>query len=353
MARAKKVKWIEGDRVEITPPKSTKKITGTRLASVLGFNPYSSPFQAWCEVTRTYELPFEGNVFTEAGSAIEPKVQEYLKDIYFDDLVTPEELYGANPFKATFGNFFDHKYLGGMWDAIVPESEIVVEIKTTSKPEGWIESAPVYQALQGALYAYLKGWKTVAMVGVFLSPPHYDDPHSFVPDASNVKVDMFNIYERFPNWNEWMDRVERYYYDNVLEGISPVYDEKTDKEFLKALRTISPTPDGVSAASLGEIEKILLELKTLEEKTKPLKKRLEELETGIKTQLTTELESNPNAEYAELGVEGGRVVYTLARGSRKSYDEEKMKIDGVDTDYIIYKETLTLRKKLMEENNNG
>ena len=56
------------------PPKQKLRITGHRIASVLGLNEYQSSFGAWCEITKLVKLPFEDSKYTLAGKAIEPKL---------------------------------------------------------------------------------------------------------------------------------------------------------------------------------------------------------------------------------------------------------------------------------------
>ena len=73
------IKWVD-NHVELTPPKKPKKITGTHFPTVLGANPFSTPFELWCRCTRTYEKPFEGNKYTNAGQVIEPKVFDFLRN---------------------------------------------------------------------------------------------------------------------------------------------------------------------------------------------------------------------------------------------------------------------------------
>mgnify|MGYP003291594777 FL=1 len=95
-------------RIEIEPPKKPKKITGTRLAAILGYNKWSTPFEAWCAITRTYEKPFEDTIYTNAGKVIEPKITAYLRRRYFMELKSPEDVYGKNFFEKTWGDFFKH-----------------------------------------------------------------------------------------------------------------------------------------------------------------------------------------------------------------------------------------------------
>ena len=53
------MKWNDDKTITITPPAKPKKITGTRFAAIMGLNKWTSPFNAWCAITRTYEEPFE------------------------------------------------------------------------------------------------------------------------------------------------------------------------------------------------------------------------------------------------------------------------------------------------------
>lgn len=50
------MEWLDGNKIQIIPPKRPKKLTGTRFATILGLNPWSTPFEIWCEVTRTYQV---------------------------------------------------------------------------------------------------------------------------------------------------------------------------------------------------------------------------------------------------------------------------------------------------------
>ena len=153
------IKWLEDNRLQIAPPKRTKKITGTRFATILGLNPWSTEFEMWCAITKTFELPFEDTIYTKAGKTIEPKQAEYMKKSYGMDLITPTDRYGEDYFNKTWGDFFpENKHLGGMWDFLgVDENgevDTVLEMKTTKRIEDWQNDAPEYYALQAALYAW-------------------------------------------------------------------------------------------------------------------------------------------------------------------------------------------------------
>ena len=51
------------------PPKQRLRITGHRIASVLGLNEYQSEFGAWAEITKLVKLPFEDSKYTIFGKA--------------------------------------------------------------------------------------------------------------------------------------------------------------------------------------------------------------------------------------------------------------------------------------------
>ena len=66
----KNLKWCDS-HIEIKPPIKTKKLTATRFATVLGLNPWQTPFEIWCAVTKVYEKPFEDTIYTAAGKIID------------------------------------------------------------------------------------------------------------------------------------------------------------------------------------------------------------------------------------------------------------------------------------------
>ena len=162
---------FKNNTVIVDPPKKPKKCTATRFATIMGLNAWSTPFSAWCEMTRTYEKPFEDSIYTVAGKVIEPKICDYLRSRYFMDIKSPTDVYGPDYFKKTWGDFFpDVEALGGMWDFL--GDDFVVQVKTTKRVEDWrgvdgeVEP-PIYYKLQASLYAYLLGFDNVVMTCSF------------------------------------------------------------------------------------------------------------------------------------------------------------------------------------------
>ena len=140
-------------------PEKPKKITGTRLASILGVDKWNTEFKTWCAITKTYEEPFEGNKYTEAGKILEPKIIDFLREnVFFSktSVISPVEVWGKDFFKETYGDFFKSEPIfGGMWDALITRdgtsegATAVIEIKTTKRAEDWRDGVPENYLLQG------------------------------------------------------------------------------------------------------------------------------------------------------------------------------------------------------------
>lgn len=324
------IKWLEGNRLQIDPPKRTKKITGTRFATILGLNPWSTAFEMWCAITKTFELPFEDTIYTVAGKTIEPKQAEYMKKSYGMDLITPTDRYGADFFNKTWGDFFpDSKHLGGMWDFLgVDENGVVdtvLEMKTTKRIEDWQNDAPEYYALQAALYAYLLGVDNVVMVASFLEEKDYADPSKYVPNVKNTITVEFKVSERYPDFAEKVAQVEQWWADYVDTGISPVFDEKKDAEILKALRTHNLTPDTDIDALIAEAEGLKTEVDKATAAIADKEKRLKEINDIIKEHAMKQF--RPGDKKVE--VKGATYTWAISRSETTTIDKKALEADGL------------------------
>lgn len=324
------LKWLEGNRLQITPPKRTKKITGTRFATILGLNPWSTAFEMWCAITKTFELPFEDTIYTIAGKTIEPKQAEYMKKSYGMDLITPTDRYGADYFNKTWGDFFpDSPHLGGMWDYLGVDEEgkvdTVLEMKTTKRIEDWQNDAPEYYALQAALYAYLLGVDNVIMVASFLEEKDYADPSKFVPNIKNTITVEFKVSERYPDFAEKVAQVEQWWADHVDAGISPVFDEKKDAEILKALRTHNLTLDTDIDALIAEAEGLKTEVDKATAAIADKEKRLKEINDIIKEHAMKQF--RPGDKKVE--VKGATYTWAISRSETTTIDKKALEADGL------------------------
>lgn len=338
--------WIDS-HLEVTPHKKPKKITATRFATILGLNPWSTPFEVWCEITKTYQKPFEDTIYTIAGKTIEPKQIEYMRSSYgMYNLKTPTDIYGPDYFKKTWGDFFGHiPVLGGMWDSRLDDDngkpEAVLEFKTTKRAEDWANDVPEYYALQAALYAYLLGVDDVIMVASFLEPSDYEHPEKFIPSASNTITVEFKVSERYPNFSQMVGQAQEWWNAHVVTGISPDYDEKKDAEILKALRTNNLSPDTSIDALIAEAESLKTELETVYASVADKEKRLKAVTGEIKNHLKGAFTPHANAvEY-----KGGKYLWSMTKTTSSELDEDAMQADGVLQKYLKVKETFRMTTK--------
>ena len=359
----KDIKWF-GNHIQTEPPKKPKKISGTYFPTVLGVDPWKTPFEAWCKNTRTWETPFEGNKYTNAGQIIEPKVFDFLRTSlgFGKRVITPEDVYGKDHFKKTWGDFFpESSVFSGMWDALIYDDngkpECVVEIKTVqvdgrsgSLEERWKDGeAPHYQALQASLYAYLLGVDKVLMVAVALEDKKgdYEHPEQVVPSYANenVYVDEFKVSERYPNFDLYIEQATAWWNTYVLKGISPDFDEKKDAEILKALRTNTLAPDSDISAIIAEAEQLTAEIERVTATVADKEKRLKSLTEQIKKYAQQQFRNGDT----KVSIKGQRFEFALSKSESTELDKDALKADGLLEKYTVAKTSYRLTKTSIKE----
>lgn len=325
-----------------------KKLTGTRLGKVLGLNKWGTPFSAWCEIMRVAEPPFEGNKYTEAGNAIEPKLLEFCKVEVSPYIVTPEEWFKTS--QKVYDHFPTQPIFGGMWDALVLDAPLsdggqpiaVIEAKTSSRPQDWEYGVPDSYAVQGLMYAYLLGVERVFFPVAFLEPSDYDNPEDFEVTDDNTFVYELSTEHTIVNgqWaiHEAMSVAEDWHHIHCDGNISPEFDEKRDKDYLAIMRKseVKSEPLALLAkqatALNAQIESIREEmcLDTLEK----------ELE-GLKKQMKSAMMSMFNTTDETVTSNG----WQLKKTTRSSIDKEGLKADGLLEQYTVASESYTLTKE--------
>lgn len=286
-------------------PSRFKYITGTRFASCLGLNPYSTPFQIWCECTRLVTPPFEETIYTKAGRTIEPKQREYISK-KFPNIVSPEDYFGEI-FDKVRWNFFkdEDKPFAGCWDAVSTKDNhrdiaMVVEFKTASDPRKWNNNQiPVYYLLQGGLYAKLLGLDRVLFVASFLDKLDYAHPEDFVPNEDNTIMLVKKLNEiviekdgQLFTIDDLFEQAKDFWETYVKTGVSPEFDEVKDKEYLDIIRTSKPIND-TSLESLCDSAKELVDnIEKLKDSTgiTSMEKELKTIEASIKQGLMDSLQ---------------------------------------------------------------
>lgn len=354
--------WVysEGKDAIVLPsgkPSRTKKVTGTRLAKVLGLNPWGTPFQAWCEITKTAEPKFEGSKFTEAGNAIEPKLVAYVEEELGTSVLTPEAYWGALYSERKYGFFPDVAIFDGMWDGLEIDPKgrprAIVECKTTQMKNApyWQDGPPVYYLIQAMLYAKLQGVSKIIFPVAFLEEGDYAHPEQFVVrDGENARFWFYDLDElsveidgQLYNIDGILQLATEWYHAHVVTGISPAFDESKDADYLKILRTKNVAAD-------NDLDGVLSKIKSLEDAiakaelasgVKELEKGLKSAKDALKGMLTAEL--GDNDEYAEAG------EWRLTRDVKWKVDETALKDAGLFEKFAEEVESLRLAKKPKEK----
>ena len=351
-----KLEWLDGNRIGVDPPSRPKKITGTRLGAILGVNRWKTPFAAWCEMTRTYEEPFTDTIYTKAGKIIEPKQARFAKIICgFPGFVTPEDKYGKNYFKDTYGDFFhENPVFGGMWDYLSYENKkknsdiTVLEMKTTKRKQDWEKDIPEYYALQAALYAYLLNTDKVCMVVSYLKSTDYDHPDKFLPTKRNTQIFPFRLSERYPNFeNDYIKPALDFWNNYVLTGYSPPYDEKKDADILAELRKkVIDVGQTTEDELISEAEHLQAELDKYSAITKPIEDRMKILKDAMRTEALDMLDSGTD----KVVYAGASYGFTVSKVTTSKVDTEALKADGLYEKYVVPSISYKITIKRVKEN---
>ena len=346
------MEWLDGNRIQIVPPKRPKKLTGTRFAAVMGLNAWTTPFEVWCAVTRTYEKPFEDTIYTVAGKTIEPKQAEYMRNAYMmGNLITPTDVFGENYFQRTWGDFFpEQKVLGGSWDYLLVDKDgkptTVLEMKTSKRVEDWKDDIPEYYALQAALYAYLLGVDDVIMVASFLEATDYDDPSKFVCSGDNTITRPFKVSERYPEFEKrYVRPALKWWKDHVESGISPEYDEKKDAEILEVLRTNNLSPETDMKALVKEAEALKSKLDAHAAEVAEDEKRYKVVTDMIKKAAIAQFRDGDK----KVSITGSAYNWEVSRTSTTKIDKDAMKADGILAKYTTTEDSYRISPKIIKE----
>lgn len=342
----KNIEFMDGKVIFSDMPKP-KKITGTRFGAVLNANDWQSPFQAWCEITKAWCKPFDGDKYTEAGKIIESKQLDWFSR--YLPIVRPEDVYGADPFGKTYGDFFKGvPVFGGMWDALTGTKDNatgVIECKTTKRSEDWKNDVPEYYALQASLYAFLLGLDDVYMIVTFLDDGDYEHPEDFVCNADNTTYINFKVSVRYPQFQTFIDYCHSFWNKHILTGISPEYDEERDKEYLDALRTNVITDDADVSALVEEAESLYAKIEAVKATMAEDEKRLKDIENMLKKYA----KENSSQDETKVVFKGHSMVWTVSRSEKKSVDVDKLKKDGMYDAYSKTETSYTIRKAINKD----
>ncbi|MDL2280350.1 YqaJ viral recombinase family protein [Selenomonadales bacterium OttesenSCG-928-I06] len=334
------------------PLKKPKKITGTRLAAILELNPWSTPFEVWCDMTGFYKEPFEDNIYTKAGKIIEPKIIEYLDKRYFfgkNKIKTPDEWFGKTVQQLRYDHYHNEPILGGMWDCRIPNR--IYELKTTKRAEDWYKNgvlnAPFYYKIQAALYAWLDKIDNFSLVLTILEDKDYAAPENFTPNTENTFVLSYSLEQEYPNFERHIEQVLNWHEKHIVTGISPKFDKKKDKKILDVIRTqkVEVSKEDPINSLLKAIEPLQAELDNQKEASKETEDKLKKLKEELKKELRSQMKSTDK----KINVEG--VLYEWeVRLENGGFDSKSFQVDHPELyqNYLKTTPTVKLVNKIKE-----
>jgi hypothetical protein len=259
--------YIEDGRITLSESfinsnkKYFKKITGSRLASILGVNSFSSPSKAWAIMVGIYKEDVS-DFYTKPGQIIEPKIFDYVIQ------KTNINYKNYDPFKIKWDVFQDNEIFGGIpdgepinnyGDLDYNNNNPMLEIKTTSwdkfqfikngnnfnvkiennmpvvktPNEGlkkWFNKGeiiiPIEYSLQLSLYMYLRGASKGIFAVAFLHPEDYINPESF--DVENRKVYLADFSYNKEEFSKYYEYSKNWYNTYIKQGYSPKLDPHDD-----------------------------------------------------------------------------------------------------------------------------
>ncbi|MBW2595127.1 MAG: YqaJ viral recombinase family protein [Deltaproteobacteria bacterium] len=327
--------------VQGEPTSNPKKITGTRLGAVLGLNKWKSEFGAWCEICRVAEEPFEGNKYTEAGIAIEPKLIEWCKENVSPYIYTPEEWFKSKT--KLYDHFPSEPIFGGMWDGIILDDVLgkgepigVIEGKTSSRPQDWVDGVPPTYAAQGLEYAQLLGVDRVFFPVRFMEPDEYDHPEKCECTSDNTH--LYDIHVSDTDIEADLRRAELWHKKHVAGNVSPKFNEKRDKVFLDILRK--------SEVKDTDLEELAKEVATIETKIEKIlsKSELTDLEKQLK-----KLKGKMKPAMVKLFGKNDTAItaygWQMKKSSRSEVDKEALRKDNLLDKYSKVSDTYRLSKE--------
>lgn len=209
-----------------------RRITGSRLGTILECNDFDTPFSAALAMAGIYSK-FETNKYMEAGSVIEPVIRNYLRS---DGRERLSEALGGIPiagieepvdkFYCNFEHFPRGGRFGGMVDGyVIAERKryAVLEVKTAGDRSAWtdegvISKVPESYVMQASLYAELSGIDTIVFAVGFLEEHDYEEPSSWKPAEDNCFI---LPVRKPPEISSWMDAASEWYDEHLVKGVTP------------------------------------------------------------------------------------------------------------------------------------
>ncbi len=269
-----------------------KYIGGSDIPIIMDLSPFKSRFDLLLEKAGYKEDSFEGNVYTEYGNKLEPKIRDFINKTHDTDFTEGKHVREAA----------EDEIIGVRIHTDGENDNCILEVKTTSQIHDKVEDYKIY--LVQLLFYMVNTGKSYGLLAV------YERPEDLSEEFDVNRLQIFNIsLENYTELcSEISDACERF-----IEDLQKVKDNPfiTEEELL-------PVEVKDIASQIVALESQLDYFKTVEKKSKDLKKKLKDAmqAASVKTWTT------PNGYKLTLIPDGEDKVET-----EEYFDEESVRKD--------------------------
>lgn len=271
-----------------------KYIGGSDIPVIMNLSPFKSRFDLLLEKAGYKEDAFEGNVYTEYGNTMEPKIREYINKDFMLPFVEGKHIREAE----------DSEIIGVRIHTDGENESAILEIKTTSQIYDSLDDYKLY--LVQLLFYMVNTGKNFGLLAVYNRPEDLSEEF----DPNRLQLFRVDLYKYPELCKEIGDACEKF-----IEDLQKVKDNPfiTEEELL-------PTEITDITARIIAFESQLDYLKSIEKKIKEDKTRLKDAmqACGVKSWTT------PNGYKITLIPDGEDEV-------KKKFNESKLKESDPET----------------------
>lgn len=271
-----------------------KYIGGSDIPVIMNLSPFKSRFDLLLEKAGYKEDTFEGNVYTEYGNKLEPKIRDYINTTHDTKFIEGKHTREAS----------DDEIIGVRIHTDGENNNSILEIKTTSQIYDKVDDYKLY--LVQLLFYMVNTGKTHGLLAVYNRPE--DLSEEFEPE----RLQLFNI--SLENYTELCSEISEAC-ERFIEDLQKVKDNPfiTEEELL-------PVEITDITAQIIAFESQIDYLKSIEKKIKDSKARLKDAmqAAGVKSWRT------PNGYKITLVPDGEDKV-------DKKFNPDKLKSEDPET----------------------
>ena len=275
-----------------------KYIGGSDIPIIMNLSPFKSRFDLLLEKAGYKEDSFEGNVYTEYGNTMEPKIRDHINSLREVTLSDPF-IEGKHTREAS-----DDEIIGVRIHTDGENDNAILEIKTTSQIHKSIDDYKIY--LVQLLFYMVNTGKARGLLAVYERPEDLSEEF----DPSRLQTFYISLEDYTELCSEISDACEKF-----IEDLRKVKDNPfiTEEELL-------PVEVADITAQIIAFESQLDYFKTVEKKSKELKTKLKEAMQAASVKSWT----TPNGYKITLIPDG-------EDKTDKKFNPDKLKAEDPDT----------------------